>query len=241
MNLKTVKERVRSVLGDQDGDWTIDSYLLPMINHVYGLELLYLRDAGALNITNVRVCANIDAGKSDLTEYQRTPLQPNDNRPLYGLLQPYKYGIEWKQAGSPDWFYRPLTLVEQLPDFNITAAYPVRQACFEWRAFGLYITAFTYPIDLRVRGDFNPYPLMKDTDEVMVHPNLGEVLVEDTAACAMRERANQGQMSSYQLVGTRMLDQVVNLLVRSTQGLRGRTGRMSGRRGGRGNGGTGSN
>ena len=231
MNFGTLKQRTRSILGDPDGDWLTDSYLDPMANHVYGLEVLYLRNAGALNIERVAVIANLPAGHSDLSEYQRMPLKPGDNCPLFGLLQPYKWGINWKQAGQPDYFYKPVQFVEMLPDYNVIAPYPIRTPCFEWRSFELWLTPFTFNIDLRVRGDFNPNVLLKETDEIKVHPNLGEVLVEQLAASAMRERANPGQMTAYSEIGSPMLDQIANLLTRSIQGLPSRTGRLSGSRG----------
>jgi hypothetical protein len=233
MNFATVKQRVRSIIGDPDGDLLNDAYLGPMVNHVYGLEVLYLRNAGALNIEKVAVVANIPAERSDLSEYQRMPVQPTDNRPLFGLLQPYKLGVRWKQAGTPDLYYRRVQMVEFLPDYNFSTPYPAWTPCFEWRAFAFWITPFTFNIDLQVRGDFNPNPLIKETDEVQVHPNLGDVLVEQSAACVMRERANPGQLTLYEQIGSPMLDQVANLLTRSIQGLPCRVGRMNriGRRG----------
>jgi hypothetical protein len=231
MNLKTVKERVRSIVGDPEGDFMTDAYLTPMINHVYGLEVLYLRNAGALNIEKVATINKLGVGKSDLSEYQRMPLKPADYRPLFGLLQPYKFGVQWKQAGQPACHYKPLQFVEMLPDYNVSAPYPIRTPCFEWRSFQFFITPFTFETDIRVRGDFNPNNLLNDDDVVQVHPNLGEVLVEQTAACVMRERANPGQKEAFDVTGNPMLDQIANLLTRSIQGLPSRVGRMNRTRG----------
>lgn len=225
MNLKDVKARVRSILGDPDGDWVTDQYIEPMINHVYDLQILYLEDTGATHIEAVKVVPNIQAGTSDLTDQGADP-----TKPLYGLIEPYDREISWKPAGTPDNFYRYGTRTDVLPDWVPgTGNYPIRCMYWEWRAYTLHITPFTYNIDLRVRGDFKPPPLIKETDIVQVHPLLGSALAEETAQCAMRERANPGQMQAYQLVGTVALDNISNLLVRDGQGESTRVGRANGR------------
>ena len=91
----------------------------------------------------------------------------------------------------------------------------------------MYITPMLQNIDLRVRGEFIPPPLLKETDRVAVHPLLGPVLVEDSAACAMRERANPGQMQAYELTSVQGLNNIKNQLIRMQQGMTVRVGRAA--------------
>ena len=127
MNFATVKQRVRSIIGDPDGDFLTDAYLGPMVNHVYGLEVLYLRNAGALNIEKVQIIADLPAGKSDLSEYQRMPQKPGDIRPLFGTASALQVGRAVEADGNTRFVLSPgtdggissrLQLQHPLPDLD---------------------------------------------------------------------------------------------------------------------------
>jgi hypothetical protein len=211
--LATVKQRVRAIIGDLQVQWTTDTYLVPIINHVYELQILYLSDTCSPYIEKVAEVPNLTAGTTDLT-----PFQADVSQPLFGLFNPYQNGVDAKMAGLPNTYYRQGQRFDKLPDVNPLATNPLTQVGWEWRAWIMYITPTNQNIDLRVRGEFIPPPLLKDTDIVAVHPLLGPVLVEDSAACSMRERANPGQMQAYELGGTQGLNNVSNQLIRMQQG-----------------------
>jgi hypothetical protein len=223
--LKDVKERVRSILGDQDADWATDAYLIPIINHVYDLQVLYLSDTCSPYITKLVVQPNLPTGTTDLAQFQ------NDvDEPLWGLFNPFR--LEWKQCGQPDHYYRKAEGGPGfiLPDVDLNNSQPRVSLCWTWMSFIAYLTPMPFPIDVRVYGEFQPPPLLKETDVVTVHPLLKAPLAEDSAACALRERSNAGQMQAYKLEGTAALDNVANLLVRGGQQVPVRLGKAHGGR-----------
>jgi hypothetical protein len=232
-SLKDVKESARAILGDQDADWATDAYLIPMANHCYGLIILDLSETCSPYIEKVVTIPNLPIGTTDLSDYQN-----RDDGELNGLINPFAEGVDWKPAGAPDNYYRPVHQTSKLPDFappqgSITAVGAPGAMFFEFRAFILYVTAMAIAIDLRVRGEFRPPKLLQETDRLSIHPLMSVALAEQVAACAMRERSNAGQMQSFTLVGSEALDNIKNQLVRSQQGVTVRLGSMSNRGRGR--------
>jgi hypothetical protein len=223
--LKDVKAIARSVNGDPDSEWMTDAYLLPIINHCYRLQINYLSKTCSLFTERVSVVPSLPAGTSDLSSFQKDPAKG-----LYGLWEPYRFGIDWKQAGLTDNHYRRADKVIVLPDINPATPGPRFSMWWEWRGNILFITPMTFDVDLRVRGDFVPPPLLKDDDFITIHPMLGDTLAEEVAACSWRERGNLGQMQPYSLVYTAALDDIASELVRSMQGTPLRIGKYTERR-----------
>lgn len=221
--LGAVKTVVRSIIGDPDGDWADDAYLNPMVNHCYNLQITYLSRTCNPFMTALKFVLALPAGTTDLTD----PITAANGQ-LYGLRNPLR--VDWKQAGQPVSCYREARRTAVLADLNGQAPGFCGWLQWEWRSKIIYLTPMTYPIDIRVRGEYTPPPLLKDEDAITVHDTLGDVLAEETAACAMRERGNAGQMQAYQLIYTTSLDDIARELVNDEQSLPVRMGRASGRR-----------
>lgn len=233
--LRDVKAKVRAIVGDPNGDWLTDSYLAMLINQVYDLIILDLSETCSPYITRVVEIPNLEFGTTDLAQYQNS-----NNQPLYGLIWPFKNGLDWKPAGQPECYYRCVVQKDKLPNFSLSGPSPINSMYFEWREFVIYLTPLPFNVDLRVRGEFRPQPLIKETDVVAIHPQMAAVLAELTAACANRERANVPQSQAFTVEGNSGLDAIKNQLVRSQQGTSVRLGRMRGGRRGGGYGGWGN-
>ena len=228
MNYGDVKKTVQAILGDPDGDWVTDGYIKPIVNHVYRLQILYLSETCSPYITKQVVLPNLPIGTTDLSKWQN-----DKDQPFFGLFNVFQNSIYWKMAGAPVSQFRQAKQYDVLPDVDPASQNPPYAGMgWEWRAWVVYLTPLNYEIDIRIRGEFIPAPLLDEDTEIAVHPLLGDVLAEDSAACASRERANPGQMQAYQLTGTQGLDNIANQLVRSQQGTTVRVGRAS--RGGMG-------
>jgi len=227
-NLNDVIKITQSILGDPQGDVFSVAYLTPIINHIYKLQILYLSETCSPYVTELRTIINVPAGTTTLAPYQQ-----GRSSPLYGLFNPFTEWMDFKMTGQPEMYYRHAKRTRILPDVNInspSAVSPQSGLSWEWRSWVLYVTPIIFPIDIRVRGEFIPPPLLKLDDIVTVHPMLADVLAEESAACAMRERANAGQMQAYELGATGPLDNISNQLVRSEQGNIVRIGRATGPR-----------
>jgi hypothetical protein len=109
-------------------------------------------------------------------------------------------------------------------------------ACWEWRSYVVYITGLGFAADIRIRGEFRPAALVKDTDPIAIHPQMTVALAYATAALIGSERGNTGYVTNYGQQAQNTLDDVSATLVRQQQGTSSRVGRMSsrGRRGFRG-------
>jgi hypothetical protein len=223
-----VKTTVRAILGDQRKSWLTDSYLDPIVRHVFDLQVLYLLDTCSPFITKVVTIPGLPAATTDLSDWQNNLTKQS----LFGLMDPLK--LDWKNAGQPESTYSQVIKTDILPNCGPSAPLPLGRMYYEWRKMILFLTPMAYPVDLRVRGEFLPEPLLKEEQVIPLHPLLGAALAEESAGCASRERANPGQMQAYQLVGTAALDNIANALVRGGQDTTIRVGRVNGRRGGRG-------
>ena len=224
--LKDVKSACRAILGDSRATWTTDGYLIPIINQCYREEITYLSSTCSPYITKDALVPNLDIGTTDLTPFGATP-----DGPLYNLFNPLI--LSWKMAGAAEGLYQTARRYQTLPDVSLNppAAQPYSGLAWEYRSNQLFLTPMQINIDLRVRGEFIPPPLLNEDDVVAVHPLLGIALANHAAAASFRERANPGQMQLYQAAGDRVMDDICNQLVRSQQGCRVRVGRMnSGRR-----------
>jgi hypothetical protein len=222
--LKDVKQQARAINGDPDGEWMTDTYLLPIINHLYTLQVNYLSNFCSPFIESVATILNLQPGQTDLSLYQA------NGKPLSGLVEPYREGIHWKIAGDQPSSYVPAKKTDTLPYVTPATPGPRFQLWWEWRSFKLFITPMTQAIDLEVRGDFRPPVLVQDDDIIVIHPTMDAVLAEETAAAAWRERQNAGALQTYQLVFTSALDDIANQLVRGEQGTPLRLARANGRR-----------
>ena len=223
-----VKARVRSLIGDTDADFATDAYLLPLLNQAYDQALNYLCSTCSPFITQLQVATNIALGTSSMEELQKP------GHPFYGLVNPLD--IEIKQTGLPELSYVMGTRKDILPNSsNYALGQPMQnwtgRFCWEWRSYVVYITPVPYAFDLRIRGEFRPPALIKDTDPIAIHPLMTTALAYSTAALVGAERGNAGYIQNYGTQGTNTLDDISSILVRQQQGTSSRVGRMSGSRG----------
>jgi hypothetical protein len=226
--LKDIYTRMGALLSDPDLDWLTPGYAVPLINQVYEQQIQYLSGTCSPFATcNVPV-PNIGVGVTDLTPFQLP------GKPLDHLWNPLR--LLWKAAGAPESSYAPMREYEELPWVTIGAAgsAPMRDAAgYEWRGSTIYITPFSFPIDLGVRAEFLPPPLLKMEDVVQVHPNMGHSLIFGSAALAAVERGNPQWVQSYGGLATTSLDEIASQLIRQQGGVTYRAGRANSRHGSR--------
>lgn len=224
-DLKEVKARARALVGDPDGDFATDAYLLPLVNQALEMFAHSLLGTCSPFITLLKVCLNLPQGTTWLAEQQKP------DQPLFGLMNPLL--VEFKQAGQPDTAYCTATRRDILPNVSPYGSAQIRGMDWEYRSYILYLTSLPYPADIRVRGEFRPPPLIKDTDMIVVHPMMGAALAFGTAALIGSERGNPTYKADYTLAAQNLLDDIESELVRQTQGTASRLGKMSRGRGGR--------
>ena len=223
-----VKGQVKSLVGDPDGDFCTDSYLMPLMNTAYKQALNILEGTCSPFITQLQVATNVALGTSSLAAFQKK------GQPFDGLVNPLD--IEVKGAGLPETSYVMGTRKDILPNStNQSEGQPTNywsgRFCWEWRSFIVYITALGYAFDIRIRGEFRPPALVKDTDLIQLHPLMGVALGYMTAALVGAERGNANYVSNYGQQGKDTLDDISAMLVRQQQGTSSRVGRMNGRGG----------
>ena len=226
-DLREVKKRARALVGDPDGDFATDAYLLPLINQFYEQAIHKLEETCSPFITLLQVVPALPAGTTSLVAQQKP------NQPLFGLINPLD--IEYKQTGLPETNY--IFAVERniLPNTSPTGSPQIRGMDWEYRSFVLYVTPLPYIADLRVRGEFRPPPLKNDDDIIVIHPLMGACLAYGAASLIGSERQNQNYKTDYGAEAQDMLDDIEAELVRQTQGTTSRVGRMNrGNRGSRG-------
>lgn len=175
----------------------------------------------------------LPTGTTNLRQYQSSQMPtPNGNvaGPLLGLVTPEI--IEWKRSGQPDNQYVEAARVGKLPNVSPAAPQNIFQMQWEWRDMTIYLVPMTFPVDIRVRGEFSPPALVKDTDELIVHPRMGTATAFGTGALIGAERKNQGYIDTYTAAAEDVLGDISNMLTKGEQGVTTRIGRYGGRSGG---------
>lgn len=221
--LLDVKTEVRSLIGDPDGDFCTDSYLIPLINIVQKRAVNYLEGMCSPFIEQVIDVPNIVAGTTNFIVQQKT------GGPLCGLVNPLK--IEFKQAGMPINQLVTAQRAQHLPNVAPGVNPTITGMYWEFRSWVLYLTPLSYNADFRVRGDFRPAPLLKDEDIIVVHPMFSTALSFGTAALIGKERGNQQYVNNYQPDAEQIIDDIGNELIRMGQGTTTRVGKSNSRGG----------
>lgn len=218
------------------GDFCTDAYLTPMINQVYEDQTTELMaDTDSSFDEWVFDVPGVPPGTTSLQIYQAaempTPAGGVTNGPLYGLVNPIV--LEWKQGGQPVGYYREVNRKAKLGNHSPAAPYPSICSEWEWRGYTIFLTPVMYTIDLRLRGEFSPPSLVKDTDCLIVHPRMATATAYGAAALIGVERNNQNFVDKYSAAAESVMDNISNLLTKGEQGTVSRIGRLSGCAGGR--------
>jgi len=215
-------------------------YLVPFINQAYEDIDLCLRNGSGKNLEAVIEVLGVPAGTSSLIEFQQygdfTQNPPIQNGPLAGLYDPIRIWV--KTAGALPTYYTEAHLRETLPHVNPpgvpTANYGVR-VTWAWIGNVLSITPVNGPIDIQVYGRFNPPPLVSDSDNLVLYPRLTAALTYAASALTGVERSNPQVLLGYATRGEAMVDNILADIIRQTQGIPRRLGKMAGQGWGGGN------
>lgn len=217
----SVKQKVRSLLGDQYADWLTDQELQEPTNQVYEQQISYLAGTCSPFDSKVVTVPNVPVGATTLQPYQQT------GQLLAGLYKPRR--VEWKQPGTPNNYFIELMECDILPDVIAgNVPYGISGA-WEWRSYVIYLTPASQAMDVRVRGDFQPPPLVKDTDILIVHPLMAHSTAYGVASLLAAQRGNSAWETSYGAQATSTLDEIAAQLVRQQQKLTFRVGSPNGR------------
>lgn len=221
--LGEIKGRVRSLL-DAPGPNTYltDDFIVPLINQVYedcNSQLETTQSSWDIAVVEV---PGVQPGTPNLAAEQI------GSGPLAGLVnQPIR--IDWKAAGTDPAYYQLVRDYEVLPDFQPQQGMPG----YEWRSEVIWLGMCSIAVDLRVRGEFGPSPLVDDDDILISHPRIGYVISYGTAALIAIVRGNKDWAAEYGSKAVEGMDEIMGQLTRPTQGQTRRVGRMV-RRGGNG-------
>ena len=213
-----MKARVRALIGDPDGDFCTDAYVVPLINQAYDEAINELAGTCSPFMTRLLVAPNLPAGIADLAEQQ----EPGG--PLDGLMTPLK--IEYKQAGLPESSYRFAEEAGILPNVSPIGGGLACRPFWEWRSWIVYLTPLNYAADFRVRGEYRPPALIKDKDYIAVHPLMVVALAYATGVLIGMERGNKGYVADYTPKAEKTLNDISAELVRKQQSTSSRVGRM---------------
>lgn len=225
--LLDVKKTVRSLVGDDDAEWTVDDYLLPKINFAYRTQYLFLKKATGSNLEQIVEIPNAaDANGNSIT--QGLMSFANFQQPeglLEGLYQPLY--LWWKPAGSQPRLYQELFERKTLP-FTVPQVYSSMQRLyFTWRGSVLYMTPSQGPIDILVDGRFNPPPLVKDEDVLIVHPDMDSAVIPATLGLIGLESGNTGWGSAAVEMVEENAQNIADIIILGKQGYTARAGSNS--------------
>jgi hypothetical protein len=227
-----VKKKARTLIGDPDGDFATDDYILPFINIAYENAVNYLANTCSPFMTEKRLLLNVPQGTTDFTNYQVAPATGaqaagQKGAPLLGLRKVLK--IWWKVAGQPENCYCEADQVKDLPDITPGNYITGQRVYYEWIQYKLNVVPLSFNSDWRVKGEYAPPPLLKDEDVVQIYPSMTSALGFMTAALIGGERVNASYISSWSSQATLTLDDISADLGRGEQGTSQRVGRMGGR------------
>lgn len=219
--LGQVKARVGALL-DAVGPNTYltDDFIVPLISQVYEDACAQLlATQGQWDIVVVEV-PGIQPGTPNLADLQ------SGTGPLAQLSeQPTR--LEWKPAGNPPSTYQLVRNYEVLPTVQPRES----MLGWEWRSEVIWLTNCSIAVDLRVRGEFAPPPVVEDDDVLTAHPLIGLPVSYGTASLVAVVRGNNAWATQYNGKAMEKMDDIMGAIVRSTQGVTRRLGRIP-RRGG---------
>lgn len=198
-------------------------YLVPFIQQAYDDMDLAIRNGSGKNLEAVIEVLNVPLGTSSLYAFQQygdpTTNPPIQNGPLAGLFDPIRMWV--KTAGQLPQYYTPARGPrDTLPHINppgITPGTYAVQVTFAWIGNVLFITPVNGPIDIQVYGRFNPPPLVKDSDKLVIYPKMTAALAYCASALTAVERSNPTILQGYAERGIAMTDNIVADVIRQVQ------------------------
>lgn len=232
--LYDVKKTVRSLVGDDEGSWTGDSYLVPKINFAYRTAILAIEQATGQSLERgVDIPAYYDQNGNQGTQGLTSlyPLQ-QPGQPLAGLQMPME--VWWKPSGSDPRFYREAVLKQTLPFALPFTGNWFSPMYWTWQNQQLQLTPINVILDFLVLGRFQPLDLVKDNDVLAAHPSMETLVTPTTLALIGVEAGNPNFQSVGQQMAEIAMNNLCNLLTMAKQGYTARGGRMSKSRGGLG-------
>ena len=224
-----VKKTLRSLVGDDAAEWTNDGYLLPKIQFAYRTQTLYIKRATGSNLEQlVEILDALDPNANDAsTGLTSLAAQQQPGEPLYGLYEPLF--MWWKPAGAPEVNYREAFEKKTLPFVNQCSSMATVMY-FTWRGNQLYVTPINCAVDLLVDGRFNPPPLVKDNDVLVVDPDMEVPVTSATLGLIGIEAGNAGYSEASIGMVEGHADDIVAKIIRGKQGYTARAGSASNRR-----------
>lgn len=222
-----VKQTVRSLVGDDAAEWTTDDYLLPKINFAYRVQTLYLKKGSGSNLEQVvEIPAALDANDNSTTQglTSLATLQQKGGL-LHGLYDPLY--MWWKPAGMPDGAYREMFTKQTLPFAQPQIYSSFQRLYFTWRGNTVYVTPSQAPIDLLLDGRFNPPPLVKDTDYLVVDLDMEMAVTSATVGLIGLESGNTGYSQAAVEMVEQCSDDILSKIIMAKQGYTARAGSNS--------------
>lgn len=230
-----VKQTTRSLVGDDAQEWTPDSYLVPKINYAYSIQTLYIKRATSQNLEQIVEIPDSADANGNSTSQGRTSLAALQQKggPLFGMYEPLY--VWWKPAGAPVTYFRMATFQHPMPFYKLQAPTPGGPVYWDWIGNILYMTPIGFPCDLLIDARFNPPPLVKDQDVLVVHPDMHTAVTAATIGLIGQfDTGNQGYSEGAIELVQQCADDIVALLIMPKQGRTARAGSMKDRMGMRG-------
>ena len=218
--LGQVKARVRTLLDDPQGSYLTDSLLVPLISEVYddaNSQLASTQSSWDISVVEV---PGVPPGTPNLAGWQA-------GSGLLAMLTDQPLRIDWKPAGDDPSYYRLVTNYEVLPDLQPREGV----AGWEFRREVVWLTNSSIAVDLRVRAEFAPPPLIADDSVLLSHPRIGYVVAYGTAALVATVRGNDAWTRQYEQKAMEGMDEIMEQLVRAEQGQVRRVARQTRRHG----------
>jgi len=217
--LGDVIQRIQGLAGDKTGYLYSRNYLVPLINQAYEEMALQIKNASGKNFEALVELLAVPQGTSDLSDYQKWD-GPNQTRgQLFGLFDPIRMWV--KTAGALPQFYTeaygPRDTLPHVQPPGITPGNYAVIVTYAWIGYKLSITPVAGPTDIQVYGRFDPPPLQKDEDQLMLYPRMTMVLASATLAWTGIERSNTTIFAGAEQQAVAGVDNIVADIIRQCQ------------------------
>jgi hypothetical protein len=215
-------------------------YLVPFIQQAYEDMASVIKLASGKNFEMNIQLLNVPIGQNSLYPYQsaqykdpNTPNSPATLGPLFGLYDPLRLWA--KTTGAlPQYWTRCNGPIDNLPFVNppgITPGSFSTTMFWTWLGNQLLVTPVASAIDIQVYGRFDPPPLQKDEDKLLLYPRMTAALAYSASALTAVERSNPQILQGYAVRGEAMVDNIVADIIKQTQRYPRRLAKMGGSNG----------